>query len=177
MNVNGDITGTNINVRETLSVAGQTRLQGPVVMDQLLTVNNNLNVAGNLAVGGTLSAQSFQSNSLTSGSTLTIGGHIITRGSGPGVGRGSGLGTTSTVSASGNDASGTIAVNVGTDGASGHLASISFRSNYGTLPHVVISPVNRYANVYVSRTIGGFNVYVSGSLSTGTYVFDYIVMQ
>lgn len=177
LNVNDDVTATSLNLRSKLQVAGSSTLQGPVTVSQLLTVNNNLNVAGNVSVGGVLSARNFQANSLTSGSTLTIGGHVITRGNAPGVGPGGGVGSNGTVSISGNDASGTVAVNAGTGAGNGLLAQVAFKSQYGTLPHVVITSVGRYADVYVSRSIGGFSIYSASSMSPGGYAFDYIVMQ
>lgn len=178
VNVNGNGTVSNLNVRSALTVAGTTRLQGPVTISRLLTVNNSLNVAGNLAVGGVLSANSFQANNLTSGSNLTIGGHLITRGSAPGVSAGSGLGSNGTVSISGNDASGTVAVNAGAGAGGGTLVHVSFRNNYASTPHVVITPIGRAVpNAYVNRTSAGFNIVVSGSLSPGGYAFDYVVMQ
>ncbi|MGB3945607.1 MAG: hypothetical protein WBK76_02090 [Candidatus Saccharimonadales bacterium] len=177
LNVNGDTTTTNLNIRTNLAVAGGTTLQGPVTMSQLLTINNSLNVAGNVAVGGVLSARNFQANSLTSGSTLTIGGHIITNGSAPNVGRGGAVGSSGTVSISGNDASGTVAVNTGVGAGNGLLAQVSFKSQYGTIPHVVITPVGRFAEVYVTRSIGGFSIYSANAMSPGGYAFDYMVMQ
>jgi len=177
LNVNGDTTTTNLNIRSNLAVAGNTTLQGPVTMSQLLTINNSLNVAGNVAVGGVLSARNFQANSLTSGSTLTVGGHIITVGNAPAVGRGGAVGSNGTVSISGNDASGTIAVNTGTGAGNGLLAQVSFKSQYGNIPHIVVTPVGQFVEVYVTRTIGGFNIYAASSMPPGGYAFDYIVMQ
>ena len=52
LNVNGDGTITNLDVRKDLEVAGLTKLQGAVTILQLLTINNNVNVLGNLSVGG-----------------------------------------------------------------------------------------------------------------------------
>ncbi|MES2875985.1 MAG: hypothetical protein V4678_00785 [Patescibacteria group bacterium] len=177
LNVNGDTTTTNLNVRTNFAVAGNTTLQGPVTMAQLLTINNSLNVAGNVAVGGTLSARNFQANSLTSGSTLTVGGHIITNGAAPNVGRGGAVGNNGTVSISGNDASGTVAVNTGTGAGNGLLAQVSFKNQYGNIPHVVITPVGQYAAVYVTRSIGGFNIFSADAMNPGGYAFDYMVMQ
>lgn len=177
VNVNGDATATNLNLRKDLTVLGATKLQGPVTIGQLLTVSNSMNVTGNLAVGGILSARGFQASSLVSDSTLTIGGHIITRGSTPGVGPGSALGSNGTVSISGNDAAGTVAANVGGGGGNGILAQVAFRNQYGNTPHVVITPVGRGGNFFVNRSSGGFSIGVSGSLAPGGYAFDYIVMQ
>lgn len=181
LNVNGDTTTSNLNARKDLSVAGVTRLQGAVTVSQILTVNNNLNVAGNLAVGGTLSARAFQASSLVSDTTLVVGGHIITRGAAVSVGRGSALAGTDTVSISGNDTAGTVAVNLGTGTRSGILANIAFRNNFSATPHVVVTAVGPGASdVYISRTVSGFSIGVGsidGGLSGRSVAFDYIVVQ
>lgn len=178
LNVNGDGTISNLNLRKDLTVVGVTRLQGPVTMSQLLTVNNNLNVAGNLAVGGVLSARAFHASSLVSDTTLTIGGHIMTRGAAPGFSPGPALSGADTATSSGNDASGTIAVNIGTGGSkSGIVGYITFNQSYSSTPHVVVTPVGGgVSNVYVNRSASGFSIGVS-SISPGGHAFDYIVMQ
>ncbi len=177
LNVNGDGTISTLNLRKDLNVVGSTRLQGPVTITQLLTVNNNLNVSGSLSVGGTLSARNFQASSLISDTTLTIGGHMITRGNAPGVSAGSAVGSNGTVSISGNDASGTVAVNTGVGAGNGVLAQISFVSNYASTPHVVITPVGNGGTFYVNRSASGFSIAVIGALPPGGFAFDYIVMQ
>ncbi|HUC96134.1 MAG TPA: hypothetical protein VMR16_00515, partial [Candidatus Saccharimonadales bacterium] len=139
LNVNGDGSMTNLTLRSNLTVGGSTTLQGPVAVDQLLTVANNMNVSGNLSVGGILSARSFEAGSLTSDTTLTVGGHIVTRGSPPSVSKGSALSAVDTVSISGNDASGTVAVNIGAGSRSGIVANISFVNQYSNIPHVIIT--------------------------------------
>lgn len=178
LNVNGDATASNLNLRKDLSVVGTTRLQGPVVVSQLLSVNNNMNVIGSLSVGGTLSVRTLHVSNLVSDTSLTIGGHITTGGSAPGVGPGTALGSNGTVSISGNDTSGTVAANIGVGAGNGILAYVAFRQSYGSMPHVVVTPVGHGApGMYVTRTSGGFTIGVSGSLSPGGYAFDYIVMQ
>ncbi len=178
LNVNGDATVSALNLRKDLTVTGTTRLQGVVTVAQLLTVNNNLNVSGSLAVGGTLSVRSFQASSLVSDTTITIGGHVITRGVAPGIGPGNALGNNGTVSISGNDASGTVAANIGTGAGSGIIANIAFHAQYSNIPHVVISPVGAgIGSTYVTRTASGFSIGVNGSLAPGGYAFDYIVQQ
>jgi len=178
LNVNGSATVSTLNLRQDLNVVGITRLQGPVTLSQLLTVNNNVNIAGNLAVGGTLSARAFQANSLVSGSTLTIGGHIITLGNAPRISGGQALGSNGTVSISGNDASGTVAANIGTGAGNGIIGSVSFRTQYSSTPHVVVTAVGAgVGSVYVNRSAAGFSIGVNGALSPGGYAFDYIVMQ
>lgn len=178
LGVNGDITATNINVRTDLAVAGATRLQGAVTISQLLTVNNNVNVVGNLAVGGTLTARSFQANNLITENTLTIGGHIITVGAAPSVGRGGATGNAGSVSISGNDTSGTVAVNTGTGAGNGLLAQVAFRKAYSSIPHVVATPVGGpIGSYYITRTAGGFSIFSANAIAPGGYAFDYIVMQ
>lgn len=177
LNVNNDITASTLNLRKDLKVVGNTTLQGSVTINQLLTVNNNLNVAGNLAVGGVLSARNFQANSLISNTTLTIGGHIIAQGSPPSVTKGGAVGSNGTVSISGSDAAGTIAVNTGTGAGNGLLASVTFRNQYGNLPHVLVTPVGGPFQLYITRSISGFNVYTSSSMGVGGYAVGYMVIQ
>lgn len=178
LTVNGDGTISTLNLRKDLNVVGSTRLQGPVNMSQLVTINNNLNVTGSLSVGGTLSVRNFQASSLTSDTTLTIGGHVITRGSAPNVGSGPAVGSNGTVSISGNDASGTVAINIGVGGGNGILANIAFKQQYTTTPHVVVTPVGRSAgDFYINRSVGGFSIGINSALGIGGYAFDYIVMQ
>lgn len=178
LNVNGDGTVSNLNLRRDLTVVGTSRLQGPVTMSQLLTVNNSVNIAGNLAVGGVLSARGFQASSLVSDTTLTIGGHIITRGAAPRVSPGGGLGSNGTVSISGSDVAGTIAVNIGVGGGNGTLATVTFSRAYGATPRVVASGGGRgMGGVYVTRNANGFTIGIDNAVSPGGYTVDYIVMQ
>lgn len=178
LTVNGDITATSLNLRQNLAAVGSATFQGTVTMQQLLTVNNNVSVAGNLAIGGTLSVGTIRAVALQSDSTLTIGGHILTQGAAPSIGPGNALGSNGTVSISGNDASGTIAINVGVGAGSGTLASVGFRTSYSSTPHVVFSPAGRSASsVYINRTPSGFTLNTSAGLPAGGYIFDYIVMH
>lgn len=178
LSITADLTSSVINAQTELNVAGTTKLQGAVTIGQLLTVSGNATVIGNLAVGGTLTARSFQATNLISENGLTIGGHIITAGSAPNVGKGSATGSNGSVSISGNDASGTVAVNAGTGAGNGLLAQIAFTSAYPTTPHVVITPVGGpVGSFYITRSAAGFNIYVGNSIAPGGYAFDYIVMQ
>lgn len=178
LNVNGNGTISTLNLRNDLNVVGQTRLQGAVTVSQLFTVNNSANVLGNLAVGGSLTVNRFQTSALVIDSTLTIGGHFITRGSAPSVSAGTALGSNGTVSISGNDASGTIATNIGVGAGGGILANVTFRSPYTNTPHVVVTAVGAgMGSLYVNRSATGFSVGVSGGMGPGGYAIDYIVMQ
>lgn len=178
LNVNGDVTVSNLNTRTNLIVAGTSTMQGAVTMGQLLTVNNNVNISGSLSVGGTLSTRGFQAGSLVSDTTLTIGGHVITRGSAPSYSRGSNLRDTDTISMSGNDASGTVILNVGAGSiGTGCFVAASFVNAYSNIPHIVVTPVGPARDVYTFRSATGFSICIASSLSYGGYAFDYIVMQ
>lgn len=174
LNVNGDGTLNNLNLRSQLIVAGKTQLQGAVTINQLLTVFNNLTVTGNLSIGGTFSARSLASNS-----TLVVGGHIITSGTAPAISPGNHLGSNGTVSISGNDASGTVAVNLGVGGGGGWLATITFNTAYSNIPHVTVTPIGgNVGNFYITRGSTNFSIYITGSFpSGGSVAFDYIVEQ
>lgn len=178
LNVNGDGTLSNLNLRNDLTVVGATRVQGPMTLSQLLTVNNSVNISGNLAVGGTLSARGFQASSLISDTTLTIGGHIITRGAAPGVSPGGALGSNGTISISGSDAAGTVGVNMGVGGGNGIVATVTFRQPYSSTPRVVVTGIGAgMGSLYVFRSSTGFSIGVQGAVSPGGYAVDYIVMQ
>lgn len=172
LNVNGDQTVTNLNLRKDLQVAGTTRIQGALTVNQLTTVNNNMNVAGNLSIGGTLSVRNFQVGS------LTIAGHLLSSGSQPSVSVGGGAGSNGTASISGNDTSGTVAVNMGVGAGNGLLATVTFTTKYTDTPHVVVTAIGRSVpGMYINRTSAGFTISVDGTLSIGGYAFDYVVVQ
>lgn len=172
LNVNGDSTLSKLTLRNDLQVAGTTRLAGAVTITNLLTVNNSLNVSGNLGIGGQLSVGRLNA------AGLTISGHVITAGSTPGAARGSCVGSNGTVSISGNDQAGTVAVNIGAGACAGPFVNVSFRSSYGGTPHVVLTPVGRgMNNFFVSRGAGGFSIGASSPPGPGGYAFDYIVEQ
>lgn len=178
LTINNDAIAGNLSLQKDLAVAGSTKLQGAVTMNQMLTVNGNTAVSGNLAVGGTLSARNFQASSLVSETSLVIGGHLITRGNAPAASAGGAVGSNGTVSISGNDASGSVAVNIGVGAASGVLATVEFQNAYSVTPHIVVTPIGApVPGVYVNRTTTGFTINTSPGLSPGGYMFDYIVVQ
>jgi hypothetical protein len=178
LNVNGDGTLSTLNLRKDLIVAGQTQLQGPVTLRQLLTVNNSVNVLGNLSVGGVLTVSTFSARSLTSTSTLTIGGHIITNGLSPSLAPGNALGSNGTAGVSGNDAAGAISINIGVGAVGGTLASIAFHNQYASVPRVVITPVGVPGEFYIfNLTSSGFSVGVASGLPPGGYRINFLAMQ
>jgi hypothetical protein len=180
LNVNGASSLSDTAVRTNLTVAGTSKLQGPVQIDKILTAGA-INIVGDLTVGGVLTTSTFSARSLTSTSTLTIGGHVVTNGPVPGISQGSAPGPSGTVSVSGNDSSGTIAMNTGQAPVAGIIATITFRTPYGSIPHVVVSPVGAPTGslqYYINRTATGFSIGTNNAPEPGSgYVFDYIVQQ
>ncbi len=179
LNVNGDATVSNLNLRKDLTVVGATKLQGLVTISQLTTINNNLNVSGTVSIGGALSVRTLQVGNFQTTGNLTFGGHIITQGSAPTVtSGGAAVGSNGTVSGSGNDSSGTIAVNVGVGAVSGVLANVGFRTTYGSTPHIVVTAIGRpVPDFYINRNASGFSIVSPTALSAAGYAFDYVVMQ
>lgn len=172
LDVNGNGTINTLNLRKDLAVAGVSQLQGA------LTVNNNATVSGNLTVNGILSVNNFSALSLSAVKNLSVGGHIITSGPTPGVSRGGATGSNGTVSISGNDAAGSISVNIGVGAVSGTLANVSFQTRYADIPKVVISPVGVGASFYVlNLSTTGFSVGVASALPPGGFVINYIAEQ
>lgn len=173
LNVNGNATATTLNLRKDLIVDGHTQLQGPVTLNQLLTVASNVNVSGNLSIGGALAVSNF------SVQNLTVNGHLLSSGSAPNVGRGgSAVGSNGTVGISGNDTAGVVNINIGVGATGGVLANVAFRTQFARTPVVVISPVGIGANFYVTNlTVGGFSIAVSSGLPPGGYRINYIAVQ
>ncbi|MDB5183113.1 MAG: hypothetical protein JWO47_897 [Candidatus Saccharibacteria bacterium] len=178
LNVSGATTLSALTMRGNLTVAGSTTLQGAVTIQQLLTVNNNLNLLGNLAVGGTISTAGFVARNLTSTGTLTIGGHIITSGQIPNFGAGNALGSNGTAAMNGNDSAGTISIAIGVGANPGHIGTVAFRTQYATVPRIVLTGIGTGAVFYiVNPSVAGFSVYVASALPPGGYAINYIVEE
>ncbi|HEX5456546.1 MAG TPA: hypothetical protein VFW77_04230 [Candidatus Saccharimonadales bacterium] len=166
LNVNGDGTVTNLNVRKDLAVAGNSRLQGAATFD------SSVNITGNLVIGGQLTVNNLHIQSLAVDRTIQLNGHFITSGLTPGVGSGS----CGHATISGNDAAGTVFVS-GNCSGSKIVASVVFRSAYSGYPHVVVTPVCSGATPYLrSVSSSGFSLGMNGSISGGCQ-FNYVIMQ
>jgi hypothetical protein len=178
LDINGNTTASNLNLRKDLVVTGNTQLQGTVNLKQLLTVSNSVNVSGNLSIGGVLTVSTFSARSLTSTSTLTIGGHIITNGSSPSLAPGNALGSNGTAGISGNDAAGVVSINIGVGASAGTLASIAFHNEYSAVPRVVITPVGVPGEFYIfNLTTTGFSIGIASGLPPGGYRINFLAMQ
>lgn len=172
LNVNGDATISNLDLREKLTVQGDVDLQGRLTANSLVTINNNLNISGNLSVGGAVSYDTLDIKD------IRLTGHFRTSGNNPSVSAGPAAGGSGTASGNGNDVSGTINVGVGVGSSAGVLASLTFKSEYSSTPQVVVTAVGRSAGAfYITRTTTGFSIYAASALGFGGYSFDYIVFE
>ncbi len=157
----------------SLSIAGDTSVQG------VLTIQNGLTVNGQASFAGPISAPSITIDALQLTGDIQFNRHIDAGGSTPGASAGGAVGSGGTVTISGTDTAGTVTINVGAGAAGGVLASVSFVSGFRSNPHVVITPIGAPApNAYVtSRTTSGFSIVTSTGLPPGSISFDYIVID
>ena len=178
LNVNGNATESNLSLRGSLGVLGAATFQNTVTVGQILSVDNSAAIANNLSVGGEITANTVATNNLILSGTFVLGSHIQTSGSSPTAGPGNALGSNGTISINGDDAAGTVNINVGVNASPGVLARVAFHSDYSSTPRIVISPIGVGANFFItSPSVGGFNIEVSSSLPAGNYAIDYIVEQ
>lgn len=179
LNVNGNSTASNLSLRGNLAVAGSTTFQNTVTVGQILTVDNSAAIANNLSVGGEITANTIATSNLILTGTFVFGSHIQTSGDPPSVGPGgTALGQNGTVSINGDDAAGTVDINIGADSTGGLLARVAFHSTYSSMPRIVITPIGIGANFYITDpSVSGFNINVSNALPPNGYALDYIVEQ
>jgi len=169
--VNG--TGTFNQLQATsLTVSGNTTIQGQLI------VPNGITVAGAANFSGTLSAPQLSVNSLTLNGNLAIDHHITTNGSIPKI---SSAGS-AVSSISGTDTAGTVTINLGAAGSSGTCyASVTFSQAFGNTPHLVISPSSSAAaaiSYYVGNLSStGFSICGATSQTSGQAIFDYIAVD
>lgn len=171
------VTGTsklgNAEVNE-LNVAGAMTLQN------ILTLRNGISVSGRSSFNGEVVANSLATGALTLTGDLRLTHHITAGGTIPAIERGAAVGGGGTVSLSGSDTSGSIAVNTGTSPPAGCLATVTFSEKYNNTPHVVISPIGSSAgglDYYVTRSTTGFVLCTTTPAPSGqSFGFDYVVL-
>jgi hypothetical protein len=200
LDVKGDTTLSNVKITgsltypgqsastgssQNLTVAGTSLLQGDVTAKGKLTVGSSLNVGGSGSFGGNLSATSLSVKSASLGNaTIT---RLITAGLAPTIAGATALGGGS-VAISGNDTAGTITVTTGAGAtAQGDLATVTFRSAYGSTPHVSLTPTGigtalalSGGMLYASRSTAHFTVgatHMQIGVAGVSYTFDYFVSQ
>lgn len=159
----------------SLSIAGNTTVQGQLNVQQGLTVN------GSVSFSGSISAASINIDTLKLNGDIQLNRHIDAGGKTPGVSAGAAVGSGGTVSISGSDTAGTVTINVGSGAPAGVLANITFGDKFGGTPHVVITAIGSGAaglDYYLSsRTSNGFSIATTNASASGSFSFDYIVID
>jgi cytoskeletal protein CcmA (bactofilin family) len=171
--VSGTTKLGNTDVKD-LNISGTLGLQG------ILTLKNGLNVTGRSTFSGEIITNSLATGALALNGDLNLTQHVIAGGTIPAIERGGAVGGGGTVSLSGSDTSGSIAVNTGTSPPAGCFATVTFSRRYNNIPHVVVSPVGSSAGAveyYITRSTTGFVLCTTNSAPSGqSFGFDYIVM-
>jgi hypothetical protein len=108
---------------------------------------------------------------------LQINRHIDAGGPTPSVSSNGAIGSGGTVSVSGTDTAGTVTINPGGGAGNGSIATVSFAQSFNQTPHVVVTPIGKSVNYYITRTTSSFTVHITQSLSSGSFSFDYIVID
>lgn len=152
---------------ESLSIGGDTNIQGQ------LTVDGGIAVGGGGSFGGNLSAPLVTAGQLQLEGDLQVTRHIDTGGPSPSVNSGNRIGSGGTVSISGSDTAGTVTINPGGGAGNGAIANITFANAFNQTPHIVVTPVGRSVSYYITRTTTGFTIHVTQGLSSGSFAFDY----
>jgi hypothetical protein len=178
LNITGTTAATGLNVGSNLIVSGTTTLQKAVSIQDLLTINGNLNVTGAASLNA-LNAKSISVQTIAISGPLTIS-HLATAGPTPFFAAGA-VGAGGTVSISGNDTAGIININTGTGpGIDAVLMTITFRAAFGAAPHVLLTPrtsAAAQAQAFVSPTNTAFRVQAHNPLPGAVLSFDYFVTQ
>lgn len=173
--VSGNSSFESVTISNSLAIAGDTNVNGNLVVQKSLTVS------GGASFGGAISASQLVIDRLTLNQDVTFNRHIITGGGVPGVSTGGAAGGGGTTSISGSDTAGTVTVNVGGAPSSGTLASVNFVNGFGGNPHVVVTPVGSSAGSldwYITRSASGFTINTANAPAGSTsFSFDYIVIN
>ena len=180
ININGAATASTLGVRSNFEVGGTATFQNAMTVAGLLSVNASAAVASNLSVGGELSATTIATSNIVASGSIEVESHIITAGGSPSVSRGAALGSYGSVSVSGDDIAGTIALGVGAGAPSGGgvAAYVVFHSPYSSPPVVVITPLGSYAPFFIGSVgTNSFTIYSASGLSPGGYQINYMVEQ
>ena len=179
LNITGTTALTGLNVGSNLTVGGIANLQKSLTVGGLVTVNGGLSVAGATSVSS-LNAASISVKNISISGPIIIG-HLQTQGTVPSGTGGTAVGAGGTVSISGNDATGTVNVNTGSNPPAGVLMTVVFRAAYTATAHVLLTPLTGAAAstpVYVTRNATGFTIHTDSPPPAGsTLSFDYFVTQ
>ena len=175
----GNVGINNTAPASTLDVSGSARVASVINSTTAFQVQNAS--SSNVLTVNTTNMVVTVSALIVSGS-ITVNGHVITGGSAPSVAAGSAACTSPTVSVTGNDTTGIVAITTGTGcSSSGQLASVTFNSAYASAPQVQLAPVTSAAAllpIYRTTSTTGFTISTPNTpTSTTTYTFSYFTAQ
>lgn len=169
---NSQLTDTSVN---NLTVTGSLNIQGA------LQLKNGINVTGNSGFAGNVTTTSLTTGQLQLNGDLNVTSHISAGGPTPGASRGTAVGGGGTISLSGSDTAGTIAVNTGTSPPAGCFVTVNFSKRFNSTPHVNVTPIGVDAadlNYYVDRSTTGFSICTTNAASAGVnFAFDYVIFD
>ncbi|MFO0781553.1 MAG: hypothetical protein U0524_01500 [Candidatus Saccharimonadales bacterium] len=173
--VSGNSQFGQVQISKNLAVSGDTGIQGA------LTLAKSLQVNGGATFGGPISAPQITTSNLQLNSDLVLTKHIVTGGPSPGRSPGPALGGGGSVSVSGSDTAGTVAINTGGGGNTGCFVTINFSSRYNSTPRVLITPVGAAGGsiaYYTNRSTSSFSICTASPAPGGaSFSFDYFVIN
>jgi hypothetical protein len=180
LNVGGDSALKNLSLSKNLTVDGVSLLQGPLTVSGLLTVDDNVSVLGELSVDGRFSTNRINVSDINVSDELVFSFPLKNNNSiaasasaGPAAGAGA------SASVKGNQVSGTIRLNTGEyPKKAGIIVNVKMAKAYEGEPKVLITAHSAGAgSVYVRTGSNGFSIGTDSSISRGTYLFDYWVVE
>jgi hypothetical protein len=173
LTVSGSSQFGQVQINKNLSVAGDAAVQGSLTA-------KSLQISGSVNLSGPLSAPQITTTNLQLNSDLVLTHHIVAGGPTPSLAQGPGLGGGGTASISGSDTAGTIGINVGSSAPAGCFATVTFRTKYNATPVVMLTPVGSnggIVNYYVERSASNFSVCAATASATGSFAFDYFIVE
>lgn len=175
LSVSGTGQFGQVQISRNLAVTGDAGIQGA------LTLAKSLQVNGGATFGGPISAPQITTSNLQLNSDLVLTRHIVSGGPTPGRSPGPALGGGGSVSVSGSDTAGTVAINTGGGGNTGCFVTVNFTSRYNSTPRVLITPVGAAGGAiayYTNRTSTNFSICTASPAPGGaSFSFDYFVIN
>ncbi len=161
----------------TIKVFVQTTYYNPAYDLQAEATVSSLAVSGSL----TSTSLSVEGAAVFKGQ-ITLSGHIITQGEAPSVSAGDSAGAGASVSVEGNDQSGILSLQTGSDGLlSGNLVKLKFVKPYTKAPKVILTPANAAASSvksFCETDADSFNIRtVTTPDASSNLKFYYLVVQ
>jgi len=184
LKIGGALTLANLEVTGTSKLgtaeAKELTVLGAMTLQNVLTLRNGVSVSGRSSFSGEVVTNSLATGALTLTGDFNLTQHLVAGGTIPAIERGGAVGGGGTVSLSGSDTSGSIAINTGSSPPAGCFATVTFSKKFNNIPHVVLSPVGSSAAglaYYVTRSTSGFVLCTATPAPTGqSFGFDYVVL-